>query len=186
MGFNQTYGTPQVYWYLDDADFLELGKDAETWIYPSKTFSDVYAEKKELLDQFKSVQERNVYDNQGQGSFGWHEQRPAEYDVVALDMCTLVGTNNPESIHRRRWFRNYFDEPIGSPGTCNIPDEIEEAYIPAQAACTPLTADSSVTGSIPAEDATPSVASENAASGTHGVKLIIVTAVAGIVSAVLA
>ena len=91
-------------------------------------------------------------------------------------MCTLVGTTNPDSIHRRRWFRSYFDEPIGSPGTCNVPDEIEEAYIPAQAACTPLTADSSVT--VPAED--------NGASGPYGVKLIIVTAVAGIVSAVLA
>ena len=175
MGFNQTYGTPQVYWYLDDVDFLVLGKDAETWIYPSKTFSDVYAEKKELLDQFKSVQKQNVYDNQGQGNFGWHEQRLAEYDVVALDMCTLVGTKNPDSIHRRRWFRSYFDEPIGSPGTCNVPDEIEEAYIPAQASCTPLAADSSVT--VPAED--------NGASGTHGVELIILTAVAGIILAVL-
>ena len=60
---------------------------------------------------------------------------------------------------------------------CNVPDEIEEAYIPAQAACTPLTADSSVTESID----TP-----NGASGTHRLELIIVTAVAGIVSAVLA
>ncbi|KAL7539775.1 hypothetical protein ACHAXR_011629 [Thalassiosira sp. AJA248-18] len=91
-----------------------------------------------MLDQFKSVQNKNVYDTQGRGPHGWHEQRLAEYDVVALDMCDLVGTNNPDSVHRRKWFRNYFDEPIGNAGTCTVPDEIDEAYIPSQAECTLL------------------------------------------------
>jgi len=136
MGFSQQYGTPTIYWYVTDDEFLELAKDADTWIYPSKTFSDVYEEKKELLDQFKSVQNKNVYDTQGQGPNGWFEQRLAEYDVVALDMCSLVGTNNPDVIHRRRWFRNYFDEPIGSSGSCDVNGgEIEEAYEPAEANC---------------------------------------------------
>jgi len=70
MGFNRTYGSPTVFWYVTDEEFLELGKDAETWIYPSKTFEGVYEEKKEMLDQFKSVQMENVYDTQGQGPNG--------------------------------------------------------------------------------------------------------------------
>ena len=138
VGFNQTYGSPTVYWYVTDEEFLELGKDAETWIYPSKTFDSVYEQKKEILDQFKSVQGKKVYDTQGQGPHGWHEQRLAEYDIVALDMCTLVGTNNPDSIHRNRWFRNYFDDAIGSPGSCDVPNELYSAYVPAQALCTPV------------------------------------------------
>jgi len=140
VGFNQTYPpSPTVYWYLTDDEFLELGKDAETWIYPSKTFEALYNSKKEMLDQFKSVQMKNVYDTQGQGEYGWHEQRLAEYDVVALDMCTLVGTNNPDSIHQRRWFRSYYDEAVGSSGTCDVDGgEVEVAYVPAQADCVPL------------------------------------------------
>jgi len=138
MGFNRTYGSPTVYWYVSDEELLVLGKDADTWIYPGMTFGDVYFEKKEVLDQFKSVQERKVYDTQGQGEYSWHEQRLAEYDVVALDMCTIVGTNNPGSTHQNRWFRNYYEGPIGSPGFCDAPDEIDMAYVPAQAVCEPI------------------------------------------------
>lgn len=215
VGFNQTYGSPTVYWYVTDEEFLELGKDAETWIYPSKTFEAVYNEKKEILDQFKSVQLENVYDTQGQGPHGWHEQRLAEYDVVALDMCAMVGTNNPESLHVRRWFRSYFDEPIGNPGTCDAPEELDDAYIPAQAACTRLGNTDTTTEDVSEPDATsedtgnglvmdtsnampdtadaPAPSPENApapvetanAAGTHGVELAVV-AVAGIVATMLA
>jgi len=146
MGFNRTYGSPTVYWYVSDEEFLELGKDAEIWVYPSKTFEDVYNLKKEILDQFKSVQNANVYDTQGQGPHGWHEQRLAEYDVVALDMCTLVGTDNPNNIHERRWFRNYYDEAMGGPGSCDASVDIDLAYVPAQAACTVI--ESSKTDSV--------------------------------------
>lgn len=64
-----------------------------------------------------------------------HEQRLGEYDVVALDFCSLVGMNNPNTVHRRRWFRNYYIEPVGSAGTCDAPDEIDEPYVPAEASC---------------------------------------------------
>jgi hypothetical protein len=138
MGFNVSYGGPDVYWYLDDDDMLEFGKDADTWIYPSPNFEDLYNEKKDMLDKFKSVQNKHLYDTQGQGPNAWHEQRLAEYDVVALDMCAIVGTNNPEVVHARRWFRNYFSEQVGGSGVCNAPEEIEMAYVPAKAQCTPL------------------------------------------------
>lgn len=164
MGFSKQYGTPTLYWYVTDEEFLELGKDADTWIYPSKTFEAVYNEKKELLDQFKSVREKNVYDTQGQGPHSWHEQRLAEYDVVALDMCTLVGTNNPDAIHRRRWFRSYFDEPIGGLGTCDAPAELDLAYVPAQAECTVLVA----------------TESDSNAAAMYGNGVVVIAALAGI------
>jgi hypothetical protein len=138
VGFSESYGTDTLYWYLTDDEFLALGKDATTWVYPSKTFNDVYSQKKDMLDQFKSVQNKNVYDTQGSGPLAWFEQRLAEYDVVALDMCTLVGTANPSSVHVRKWFRNYFTESIGTQGTCNVPEDITLAYFPNQAECSSI------------------------------------------------
>lgn len=136
-GFSKQYGSPTVYWYLSDEEFLEFGKNAETWIYPSQTFESVYEEKKEMLDQFKSVQQKNVYDTQGQGEYGWHEQRLAEYDVVALDMCSIVGTDNPNFIHKTKWFRK-IDGEMGNPGVCDV-NEIDLAYVPDQSVCVPYT-----------------------------------------------
>lgn len=72
MGFNQSYdGGKTLYWYLTDEEFLELGKDAGIWIYPSQTFDEVYDEKKEMLDEFQAVKTMEVYDTQGQGAFSW-------------------------------------------------------------------------------------------------------------------
>ena len=79
--------------------------------------------------------------------FGWHEQRLAEYDVVALDFYTLVGTENPDTVHRRRWFRSYYSEPMGSPGTFDVPSEVAEPYVPGQATCTVLPMESTYASS---------------------------------------
>ena len=142
LGTSYTWGSDTLYWYLTDEEFLEVGKDADVWIYPSKTYLDVYAKKKELMDQFKAVQDEEVYDTQGKGEHAWHEQRLAEYDVVALDMCALVGNGNPNPpIHRRRWFRNVYAEAVGFLSECNAPSEIDEPYVPAEAECSPLVED---------------------------------------------
>jgi len=55
VGFSESYGGPEVYWYLTDDEFLDLGKDVETWVYPGPTFGDVYAMKPDILDQFVLV-----------------------------------------------------------------------------------------------------------------------------------
>ena len=82
-----------------------------------------------------------MYDTQGKGEHAWHEQRLAEYDVVALDMCALVGNENPNPpIHQRRWFRNVYAEAVGFLSECNAPSEIDEPYVPAEAECSPLVA----------------------------------------------
>ena len=191
VGFSESYGTsPTLYWYLTDEEFLELGKDAALWIYPSKTFGDVYAAKASLLDQFKSVQNENVYDTQGQGPLAWLEQRLAEYDVVALDLCTLVGTANPTTVHARRWFRNYYTEPIGTLGTCDgSPEEISLAYVPAKAECSSLQSSGGAGegGAAFPEDSAASVAApadSSPAKVVSGFASMLIVAV-GIVSTVL-
>lgn len=124
------------YWYLSDEELLELGGDADLFIFPDNRWLEIYEQKKDILDQFKSVQTKQVYDTQGSGGNTWYESRLAEYDVVALDMCELVGTANPMGPpHRRRWFRNVFTEPVGELPACNVPDELTEPYVPRGAEC---------------------------------------------------
>jgi len=138
LGFNdKSIGD---FWYLNDEEMLALGKDAEIWIYPSNTWETVYESKKEILDQFKSVQNKQVYDTQGGGENMWYEQRLAEYDVVANDFCELVGLSNPYQVprHTVKWFRNVYTDPIPGPGTCNVPDELDDRYVPVGAFCSPL------------------------------------------------
>jgi hypothetical protein len=116
-----------------------LGKDADVWIYSSQFWDTMYAEKKDVVDQFKSVQNQQVYDTQGMGPNAWYEQRLAEYDVVGLDMCDVVGHANKNGpAHDRRWLRNIFTDPIGQLEDCRIPDELSEPYIPGGADCLPL------------------------------------------------
>lgn len=76
-----------------------------------------------MLDQIKAVQNKQVFDNQGKGPNAWFEQRLAEYDVVALDFCEIVGTSNPEAQHERQWFRNVYTESVGTSAECNGVDE---------------------------------------------------------------
>jgi hypothetical protein len=131
-----TYGS----WYLSDEELLSIGKDAGVWIFPSSTWDTLYEEKKDLLDQFKSVKNKKVYDTQGGGENAWFEQRLAEYDVVANDFCGLVGLYNPNQIppHKTKWFRNVYTDPIPEAGTCNVPDELDEPYVPVGAFCAPI------------------------------------------------
>jgi hypothetical protein len=128
------------YWYLTDEEVLELGKEADIFIYPSQTWDTVYEQKKEMLDQFKSVQNKQVYDTQGGGQNSWYEQRLAEYDVVGNDFCALVGVSNPQQIppHVVTWFRNVFTGTVPENGVCNVPDELDEPYVPVGAFCVQL------------------------------------------------
>ena len=140
MGYFVQFGGPTKYWYLNDDELLELGRDADVWIFPSNRWDDVYATHNATMDQIKAVQNKQVYDNQGSGSNAWFEQRLAEYDVVGLDFCDIVGTANPNGPpHVRRWFRNIFTEPIGDLPVCNAPDEFSEPYVPRGAECELLT-----------------------------------------------
>jgi hypothetical protein len=93
--------------------------------------------KNETLDQFKAVQNKMVFDTLGQGQSAWNEQRYAEYDVVGLDMCDVVGhVSKTGPKHTRRWFRNVFTEPVGSMEACDVEGgEISQPFVPPGQEC---------------------------------------------------
>lgn len=64
---------------MTDDEFLEAGKDADHFIYPAFDFNQVYEQKKDILNQFKSVRNQEVYDIYGSGPNAWFEQRMVEY-----------------------------------------------------------------------------------------------------------
>lgn len=77
-------GSIENNYYADDFhmtsdEFFAFAKDADHWIYTAGNWDAVYAEFKDDLDQFKSVQNDEVYDTNGSGSGAWFEQRVAEY-----------------------------------------------------------------------------------------------------------
>lgn len=137
MGYNRTWGSPTVYWYLNDEEVLEMGKDADIFIFSGADWDSIYALKNETLDQFKAVQNKMVFDTLGQGRSAWNEQRYAEYDVVGLDMCDVVGHSSATGPkHTRRWFRNVYTEPIGSMPACDVAGgEISQPFVPPGQEC---------------------------------------------------
>lgn len=137
MGYNLTWGSPTLYWYLNDEEVLEMGKDADIFIFSGSDWDSIYALKNETLDQFKAVQNKMVFDTLGQGPSAWNEQRYAEYDVVGLDMCDVVGhASKTGPKHTRRWFRNVYTEPIGSMETCDVEGgEISKPFVPPGQEC---------------------------------------------------
>ena len=140
LGYEDT--TFGSFWYLDDEQLLEIGKDADYFVYPSSTWDTVYAEKKDVLDQIKAVQNKQVFDSQGRGPFAWHEQRLAEYDVVALDFCEMVGTTGVP--HELQWLRNIYTDPVGSLPTCSFDYQIDEPHVAQGATCKRLVASGAV------------------------------------------
>lgn len=70
--------------YMTTEEFVELGKDADHWIYPSNGFESTLQDFPEIAE-FKSVQNQEVYDTSGVGPNAWFEQRlvePGEYPVL--------------------------------------------------------------------------------------------------------
>jgi len=121
------------YTYMTDEEFMEFGKNADVWVYPSSDWNRLIEQKADFLSQFKSVQTKEVYDFQMSGKDAWFEQRLAEYDTVLLDMCDIVDRDVPtDPPHVRKWFRNVFDDGVGSLGTCSNDDE---EYMPRVTEC---------------------------------------------------
>merc|ERR1712238_553024 len=147
VGFNRTYGgSPTLYWYLNDTEAFEMGKDADIFMYSGSDWEALYAAHGEMLDQFKSVQNQQVYDTLGQGASAWSEQRYAEYDIVGLDMCDVVGHSvyqfdKEATPHERRWFRNVYTDPIGSLPQCDVAGgELTQPYVAPDIGCVRPTA----------------------------------------------
>ncbi|KAL3802107.1 hypothetical protein HJC23_010863 [Cyclotella cryptica] len=133
---NSTEGSVDYYGYtyMSDDEFLEFGKDADVWIYPSSNWNSLVTQKADYLSDFKSVQNMEVYDYQLSGESAWFEQRMAEYDNVLLDFCE-VAKRDIDPTHGRKWFRNVYIEGVGSLGACSDPDE---PYMPRVTECLKL------------------------------------------------
>ena len=126
------------YWYLSDEEFLEFGKDADRWVYKSQHWDKVFAEKgEEYLSQFKAYQNQQIYDTQGVSPNSWYEQRLAEYYVVGMDVCAIMGVD--DGLHKSRWLRNIFTDPVGVMPECNVA-EIDEPYVAPVSECVPIAA----------------------------------------------
>ena len=138
FGYNRTFASsPTVYWYVSDEEAIKMGQDADVIIYSGDDWDKIYALKNETLDQFKAVQNKMVFDTLGQGVSTWNEQRYAEYDVVGLDMCDVVGhASKTGPKHERRWFRNVYTEPVGALASCDVEGgEISQPYVPPGQEC---------------------------------------------------
>lgn len=61
------------------AAFAELAKDADHWIYSGGNWDQAYTAYSSVLDTFKSVKNKQVFDNRGSGPNTWFENRLAEY-----------------------------------------------------------------------------------------------------------
>ena len=58
-------------------------------------------------------------------------------DVVLEDMCKVVDTSPPGNMHKRKWLRNVFTEPLGELGVCTEEDKDKPLQTQATA-CTLL------------------------------------------------
>ena len=87
--------------YMNTTEFVEFGKDADYWIYTSSDFENTLSTFPELMD-FVSVQNQEVYDNQGR--VGWFEQRLAEPGMFAYVWDQLLHSQSSLS---RPWLILY-------------------------------------------------------------------------------
>jgi hypothetical protein len=98
---------------------MELGMDAEYWIFPASYWNRTYEQFREQLDTMPAVQNKRVFDYQGSGEDAWFEQRYAQYYEVLQDYCHVIGTSTSALVRGDHWFRNVFTEAVGDPGTCD-------------------------------------------------------------------
>ncbi|GAX27439.1 hypothetical protein FisN_23Hh097 [Fistulifera solaris] len=133
--------------YMNVAELVEFGKDADHWIFPAPNWEATYAEFETELSVMKAVQNEQVFDYLGAGPNAWYEERYASYYDVVQDFCSVVGTTSP--LPGGRWFRNVFTHDKGEPGQCTA--EGKHSILPYNFECLQedfdLPVDSPVAGS---------------------------------------
>ena len=118
--------------YMNVAELVEFGKDADHWIFPAPNWEATYAEFQTELSVMKAVQNEQVFDYLGAGPNAWYEDRYASYYDVVQDFCSVVGTTAP--LPGARWFRNVFTREAGEPGECT--SEGKHSILPYNFECT--------------------------------------------------
>jgi len=143
---------------MDDGEFEEFAKDADLFFYSYKDFDEMYEKKKDILDNFKSVANKQVYDYLGSGESVWHEQRKAEYDVVLEDICTIANRTTDLAPHTPLYFRNVFTENAGE-HTFDGCVDYNSPLVSRATECTILNSDASSSGKDVEDDSSASLKS---------------------------
>jgi iron complex transport system substrate-binding protein len=165
-----------VYFTLEEV--IELGKDADHWIYPADNWDTTFTDNKEALSVMKSVQDEQVFDYLGTSQSGWFEQRLAEYYEVLDDFCTIVGTTSIFG-RERVFFRNVFNEEAGVIGDAECVNPNESMILTDGNLCVPLDAQGDV-ASAPTSVPTSAPDSSAVALGYNMVGAGLVLAVASL------
>merc|ERR1712157_339116 len=114
---------------MTDEEFEEFAKDADIFFFSYSDWDERYAEKKEMLDRLKSVQNKQVFDLEGSGAHAWWEQRMAEYDVVLEDICTVANKTTDVKPHSRHYLRNVFTEEVGQMGLSDVCEDYDAPLV---------------------------------------------------------
>lgn len=123
------------YTYFTIEEVMNIGLDADYWIFPGSNWDATYANFSQQLDQFKSVKNEHVYDVQGSGFNAWFEERYAEYYDVQQDFCSVVGTTVGLKT-RNGWFRNVLkNQTVGGLGQCTSTMLNETSILPYDYRC---------------------------------------------------
>lgn len=165
--FSETCGAV----YLSTEQLVELGKDADHWIFPSENWNETYTLFKDQLDTMTSVKNKQVYDYQASGPNAWFEQRFPEYFAVLQDFCSIVGTST--SLAGKSWFRNVLDgSALGSVGDTCTEDSRANSIVPVVGAVCddftpPSTNNNATTNATKSPDNGAGAASNPTASTTN-------------------
>lgn len=123
---------------MTDEQFEEYAKDVDIFFYNSDNWGSVYEEKKDMLDRFKSLNDKQVFDNQRSGENVWFERRLAEYDVVIEDVCTINSMVTDVNSHERLYMRNVFFEQVGEKAPAQVCEDQDAPLVSRASNCTYL------------------------------------------------
>ena len=104
--------------YMTDDEFFLHAAEADYWLFPASNWQSTAETFAGRMGEIKAYRNLNVYDNLGQGTNAWFEQRFAQYYRVVQDICDI--TSGTKSMARSFW-RNVFTEDApadGYEGTC--------------------------------------------------------------------
>lgn len=136
--------------HMTTEEFVAFGRDADYWFFPGPNANETLATFAEELSEFKSVQNKQVYDYQGLGQNAWFELRYGEYYNVLEDMCLTLGTE--VGVEPRHFWRNVYNDeipPDGLNGECTNATASNILANEVQTAACKLLADPAPIGSAP-------------------------------------
>lgn len=97
---------------MTDAEYLACNSQADVCIF-AQSYDEIFASAPAVLNQLKCVQNKRVFDNQGEGDKDWFESRFAQPDTLLQDIIGALHFDSTQygiGAHKRRWIRKVFNE----------------------------------------------------------------------------